>query len=91
MFTTTELFGDTDWELTSERSADESLKNQKQTKSRETLHATLKEQNRFEDDETVRGCSENQCLTGMFVALPVSLLAWGGIFTFFYLMIRYFQ
>ena len=91
MLTTTELFGDSDWELTSERSVPKAPRNQKQTKSRETPHATLKEKNRFEDDETVRGCSENQCLTGMAVALPLSLLAWVGIFVFLYLLTRYIQ
>jgi len=91
MLTTSELFGDTDWELTSERSADESPRNQKQTKSRKTPHANLKEQNRFEDGETVRGCSGSQCFTGMVVALSLSLLAWAGIFALLYLLTRYFQ
>lgn len=91
MFTTTELFRDTDWEFTSERSTPKAPRNQKQTKSGGNPHVNLKKQNRFTEGEAVNSCSGSQCLTGMVVALPLSLLAWTGIFTFLYLLTRYFQ
>lgn len=91
MLTTSELFGDDDWVFTSERSVDKAPRNQKQTKSRETPHATLKKQNLFKDGEAVKVCSENQCFTGMVVALPLSLLAWAGMIVLLYLIILYFQ
>lgn len=91
MLSTSELFGDDDWDFTSERSVDEAPRSQKQAKSRETLHLTLKKQNRFKDGEAVNVCSENQCFTGMVVAFPLSLLAWAAIIVLLYLIILYFQ
>lgn len=87
MSTANELFEDGDWGFTSDRPVYEAPKSQKQTKSRETTHVTLKKQNRFKDGEAVNVCCENQCFTGMVVALPLSLLAWVGIIVLLYLVI----
>ena len=91
MLTTSELFGDADWEFTPERSVVESPKDQKQTNLWETPDAALKAKNLSKDGEAVNACTESHCFTGMVVALPLSLLTWAGILASLYLIIQHFQ
>lgn len=90
MLTTSDLFGDADWELTPDRAVVESPKDQKQTQLREAPHAALKVKNRFRAGDSVNVSTESRCFTGMVVALPLALVVWGGIFAFLYLLIQYF-
>jgi len=91
MQTASELFENADWEFTSERSIANSTRKHKQPKSRVTPYVTFHKQNRVKNDGAVNVCGESQCFTGMVVALPLSLLAWAGIFSFIFLLIRYFK
>ena len=90
MLTTSGLFEDVEWEFTSEKSATASPGNQKQSNAWEATHPTLKKQDRFKAGGVFTVCSESKCFTGMVFALPLSLLAWGGIIAFLYLFIKYF-
>jgi len=91
MLTTSGLFEDVEWEFTSEKSATASPGNQKQSKAWKASHLTLKQQDRFKAGGVVTVCSESKCFTGMVIALPLSLLAWMGVFAFLYFLIRLFQ
>lgn len=91
MLTTSGLFEDDDWEFTSEKSAIASPGNQKQRKAWEATHPTLKQQDRFKAGGVVTVYSASKCFTGMVIALPLSLLAWTGIFAFLYFLIQLFK
>jgi hypothetical protein len=88
MLTTSELFGDADWDFTPERSVAESPKDQKQAKLREAPHAALKVKNRFRSGDSANVCTESRCFTGMVIALPLSLIVWAGLIVSLYLLVH---
>ena len=78
MSTASELNGYDDWTFPYEQPVAKSPKRRKRSKFQDTFPPFAAEQSHSKVEEAMQLCSDNQCFTGMVVALPLSLLAWGG-------------
>ena len=91
MFVARELYGNDDWDFTSDQPVAKSKPSPKQCNFRDTSTLFSRRKDFSRGDEARHVCSDNECFRGMVIALPLSLLAWLGVIAFLYLLFHHFQ
>ena len=86
MSTARELYGNDDWNFTSDKPETKFQRSQKRSKYRVVPPMFSGEHNRSKGHEAIHVCTDGECFNGMVVALPLSLLAWTVIFSLLYLL-----